>query len=161
MVVPGPGRPEEGICLLNRHPFEKIPLGRIRRTLKKVFRLLGLWSKRRSEGAQTAAATFVFVSDQEIRRYNKRYLLHDRPTDVIAFPDRPGAPRSGFLGEIVVSLDTARRQAEEQGHPFLREVEVLTIHGPLHLIGYDDRNPRKRREMWRKTDDLLRRVSSP
>ena len=94
------------------------------------------------------------MTDRAIRGYNRRYLAHDRPTDVIAF-DSVGP---GHFGDILISLDTARRQARGEGHPLLTELKILAIHGLLHLLGYDDRRKRDRERMWRKTEALLRKV---
>ena len=78
-------------------------------------------------------------------------MKHDRPTDVIAFEMREG----GVLGDIMVSIDTAKRQASEQGHSFLRELTILSLHGLLHLLGYRDKQKKDREAMWRETDRLL------
>jgi probable rRNA maturation factor len=89
--------------------------------------------------------TVAFVRDAAIRKLNRDYRGKDRPTDVLSFPDseaqsypqsaRPEPPR--YLGDIVISTDTAIKQAGEAGHSFEREVSELAIHGILHLCGYD------------------------
>ena len=94
---------------------------------------------------------FLFVSDIEIRRFNRRYLHHDRTTDVIAFPMK----EAGILGDILISSDTAKRQAREEGHSLLTELTILAIHGILHLIGYRDDTKKERERMWRKKRELL------
>lgn len=94
------------------------------------------------------------VSDPEIRRYNRRYLRHDYATDVIAFEMR----EEGILGDVMVSTDTAKRQAGEQGHSILTETTILAIHGLLHLLGYRDKSKKDRDRMWRKTNALMRLV---
>ncbi|MBI2066578.1 MAG: rRNA maturation RNase YbeY [Deltaproteobacteria bacterium] len=96
----------------------------------------------------------VFVSDQEIRLYNKKYLRHDRTTDVIAFPIN----ENHCWGEIVISLDTAARQATEQNHSLLKEIKILSIHGLLHLLGYEDHSPKELKRMWKKTEELLQKI---
>jgi len=80
----------------------------------------------------------LLTDDARIQELNRRYLDRDRPTDVLSFPDGDRLP-DGFrlLGEIVISLDTARRQAGELGHSTLRELQELALHGVLHLLGYD------------------------
>lgn len=102
---------------------------------------------------------FILVGDREIRRLNRRYLRHDRATDVLAFgrdPREPSAAQAPF-GEVVISVETARRQAREEGHPVGREIAILATHGLLHLLGYDDRRPAARRRIWRKTETLLKK----
>lgn len=102
----------------------------------------------------TGDVSVVFLSDRQIRQYNRKFLRHDRPTDVISF-DLGGTPP---LRDILISLDTAGRQAREIGHPLVRELKILAIHGLLHLTGYDDRNAGQRKKMWRETDRLLKMV---
>ena len=85
----------------------------------------------------------LITSDARIRDLNHRFRDVDRATDVLSFPDGDALP-SGLtlLGEIVISLDTARRQAAEFGHDEVRELGELALHGVLHLIGYDHENDR-------------------
>jgi probable rRNA maturation factor len=95
-----------------------------------------------------------FVDDKAIRRLNSAYRGNDRPTDVLSFPWNEAAgplrpkPRSSsrrrrqggitnFLGDVVISVQTARRNASEEGHSTLNEIRWLILHGVLHLLGYD------------------------
>jgi probable rRNA maturation factor len=80
------------------------------------------------------------VDDAEIRTLNRDYLGKDRPTNVISFPMQEGAGagiRPQLLGDVVISADTAARDAAEAGIPFERELCFLLLHGTLHLLGYD------------------------
>jgi probable rRNA maturation factor len=80
----------------------------------------------------------ALTGDEELRRLNRTYRNLDRPTDVLSFPDGDLLPTGMvLLGEIVVSLDSARRQAADLGHSELRELEELVLHGTLHLLGHD------------------------
>lgn len=90
--------------------------------------------------------TVVLVRDRTMRDLNRTYRNQDRTTDVLSFPanDGPaGADNTGFigdaefLGDVVVSVDTAHQQATEAGHSFRRELDELVMHGVLHLCGYD------------------------
>ena len=89
------------------------------------------------------SATIMFVRDPVMRKLNREYRNIDRPTDVLSFPSRDegSAPDrfadALFLGDVIVSADTALRQAREAGHTMEREVSELVIHGILHLCGYD------------------------
>jgi len=96
--------------------------------------------------------TVVFVDDRTSRRLNRRYLAHDRPTDVIAFPlgEEPN-----LEGEIYVNLDKARRQARTYHVTTANEIARLIIHGTLHLLGYDDRTRLKARRMKAREDALV------
>lgn len=62
------------------------------------------------------------------------------------------------MGDILISTDTARRQARELGHSLEKELLILAVHGLLHLLGYRDKGKKEREEMWKKTDELLRKV---
>jgi probable rRNA maturation factor len=110
-----------------------------------------------SEGRALAGAlTVLFADRRRMLAINKAFLGHSYDTDVIAFPyDEPEAG----AGDIIVSAHMARRQARELGHPVLREVLTLVLHGSLHLLGYDDHRPRDRRRMFAKQDRLLDALS--
>lgn len=103
----------------------------------------------------------VVTGDEAIRELNRDYLGKDRATDVLSFPDGDLLPTGRtLLGEIVVSLDTARRQAAEAGHSELRELAELVLHGTLHLLGYDHADDRDRGEMNRLELDLREELLS-
>ena len=87
-----------------------------------------------------AELTVSLVDDAAIRRLNRDYRGQDRPTDVLAFAMREGARAPGdeaVVGDVVISLDTAARQAQQRGVSAADEVRTLLIHGVLHLLGYD------------------------
>lgn len=88
--------------------------------------------------ASPAEVHILFTGDTRIRQLNLTYRKLDKPTDVLSFPDGSTLPTGVMLlGQIVVSLETARRQAEELGHPEARELHELVLHGVLHLLGHD------------------------
>lgn len=91
------------------------------------------------------------VSDRTIHRFNRQYLAHDYATDVLAFE----AAEEGVLGDVMVSVDTAKIQAAELGHSLNKEVVILILHGILHLLGYRDKTAREKKQMWDKTNELL------
>lgn len=86
-----------------------------------------------------ASEVHILVTDDAtIRELNRRYRSIDEATDVLSFPDGSVGPEGRvLLGQLVLSRDTARMQAVQQGHSELRELEELTLHGILHLLGYD------------------------
>lgn len=95
------------------------------------------------------------TSDAEVQRLNRRFRGKDKPTDVLSFPGETTA--DGYhVGDIVISVPTARRQAEENDHPLARELRVLLLHGLLHCLGYDhetddgamERRERRLRRVW-------------
>jgi probable rRNA maturation factor len=109
--------------------------------------------------------TVVLVDDREITRLNRQYFRRKRPTNVISFPMMDGTPLSlqaKILGDIIISADTARRDAEEVGKRAGEEILFLLIHGILHLTGYDHEGAKKERlEMEAKEKDLFARLGNP
>ncbi|MCL6452449.1 MAG: rRNA maturation RNase YbeY [Alicyclobacillus sp.] len=101
------------------------------------------------------------VSDEEIHDLNRTYRQVDRPTDVLSFPLREGGAQADVpdqpepLGDIVVSVPTAVRQAAEYGHSLQREVGFLLVHGMLHLLGYDHQTEAEEAEMTRLQEAVL------
>jgi len=89
------------------------------------------------EKVTRAAISLAFVDDPTIHRLNKQFLDHDEPTDVLSFP--LGRGKSGLEGELILGVEVAKRVAHEEGHKVQDELALYTIHGLLHLIGYDDK----------------------
>lgn len=106
---------------------------------------------KRTLGARKGDVNVVILGRAAMKRMNKRYLAHSHDTDVIAFnyADPPA------FGDVYISAWAARKQAAELGHPVLREVLTLAVHGSLHLLGYDDRRPKDRAKMFRRQDAIL------
>ncbi len=98
-----------------------------------------------------------------MRSLNRRFRGIDRTTDVLSFSFREGAfadLRPDILGDIVISVPQAERQAGQAKHPFAREIELLLIHGLAHLLGYDhERGPAEARRMQRRERQFLKRIS--
>lgn len=121
------------------------------RELQKAVR----WAMER-EGLPKGTLVIRVTDDRTIQDLNRRYLGHDYPTDVLTFNYTFGEmPRSGVLGEVVISWETACRQAEEYGHDSITEVLLLAIHGVLHLAGWDDATEEQRTAMQERAEDLL------
>lgn len=103
----------------------------------------------------------IIVDNEEIHRINKEYRGIDRPTDVISFAledekDMMLSEEVGrILGDIYISIDKCRSQAEEYGHSFLRELAFLSVHGFLHLQGYDHMEPEDEKVMFKLQDEIL------
>ncbi len=99
----------------------------------------------------------TLCGDEEIHRINREFRGIDRPTDVLSFPmmefEMPEVYVS--LGNIVISVETARRQAEEYGHSLKRELCFLCAHSALHLLGYDHETEDEREEMEAKQREIL------
>jgi probable rRNA maturation factor len=94
------------------------------------------------------------VDDRLIRALNARYLGQRRATDVLAF-DLAGPGPARLWGEVIVSAETAARQARRLGVPLAAELDLLVVHGLLHLAGYDDHGPRRARRMHERARQIL------
>jgi len=114
------------VVLLNRQRRRRVARARVRRLLEGAASVLGV----------SGEVSLVITGDKAVRALNARYRGKDRPTDVLSFPG-PGAPHERDLGDIIVSLDTAARNARSQGRTLSAELDVLALHGFLHLLGYD------------------------
>jgi probable rRNA maturation factor len=102
------------------------------------------------------------VDEATIAELNEKWMETVGPTDVLAFPMdelRPGLvneePEEGVLGDLVLCVSVAQRQAEEAGHATSDEVDLLTVHGILHLLGYDHAEPEQHKEMFALQARLL------
>ena len=133
------------VAILSLQRRVRIPVERLRRVAGVALRALG-------RGGRDVHLTFV--SDARIRALNARYRGVRAATDVLAFPlETPGPSR--LLGEVIISADTAWRQARGLRVPLVIELELLVVHGLLHLVGYDDRDPREARLMHTRARGIL------
>ncbi len=111
-------------------------------------------------GCHDRELSILFTSDEEIAQLNTRYLGRQGPTNVLAFPMSPvtgDEPDSPLLGDIVVSVDTAAREAERAGETLQEALGRLLIHGFLHLIGYDhEKSEEKAKEMENQEKRLMK-----
>jgi probable rRNA maturation factor len=105
---------------------------------------------------QHAELSVLLTDDRRIHELNHRYRGKDKPTDVLAFELDGGGvdDEAQCLGDVVISLDTAARQAKSKRLPLLHEVRLLLAHGLLHLLGYDHARPAQKRRM----DAMTRRL---
>jgi probable rRNA maturation factor len=99
-----------------------------------------------------ARMTLVITTDEHVRRLNAEYLGSDQPTDVLSFPaeDQPYAVEPGeppYLGDVLIAYQVAVAQGQEAGHGTLAEMQTLTVHGTLHLLGYDHASPDEQAQM--------------
>lgn len=97
--------------------------------------------------------TLRFTGDRAMRRLNREFRAMDSPTDVLSFPGEDG-PEGRHLGDVVVSVPTARRQAADHEEPLDRELRRLILHGVLHCLGYDHETDDGEME---RLEDTLRR----
>ena len=104
--------------------------------------------------------TVVLAGDAQLQALNRQYLGIDEPTDVLAFPGTQPDPESGvmYLGDILISLTQAESQARLAGHPLESEVQLLVVHGVLHLLGHDHVEAGAKARMWSAQGDVLRHL---
>ncbi len=107
-------------------------------------------------------ATLVLTDDEAIQALNRDFRDVDAPTDVLAFGAREdagafvAAPEAGaYLGDVIVSYPRAVAQAAEQGHPVEQELNLLVVHGLLHLLGYDHAEEEEKAAMWARQEEIL------
>jgi probable rRNA maturation factor len=109
-----------------------------------------------AEGREGVGLSVAVVDDGRMSELHERYSGIPGPTDVLAFPLEDEVPGpEALLGEVVVSADTAAREAAERGLTFERELLLYVIHGTLHLLGYDDHDPTERTRMHARQEELL------
>ena len=118
--------------------------------------------------ASTYEIALRLTDDKEIQKLNAQYRQQDKPTDVLAFAAlEVDSPLPAFdsiplyLGDIVVSIDTAKRQAEQQNHPLSTELAWLSAHGLLHLLGWDHPDDESLSRMLEQQVILLKSVGVP
>lgn len=114
-------------------------------------------------GEKESALSLSLVDDDAIRSLNHRYRGKDKATDVLSFPldaASPGPPER-LLGDVVISVETARRQAADYDAPLQRELYRLLIHGLLHLLGHDHLRAGERRIMQREERRLAEAIALP
>jgi probable rRNA maturation factor len=137
-----------------QHPLADAELGELTRVLSAAIQ---------AELGVVCDLSVVLCDDATIAELNEQYLGHPGPTDVISFPQHallPGQrPPDSLLGDIVVSVETATRQAAEFADWSLAdELALLVIHGLLHLCGWDDLQPQQRKAMQAREDHVLQAV---
>jgi probable rRNA maturation factor len=117
------------IEILNRQSRRRIDRAGLARLLRRLTRFYGI---------RKPGLSLVLAGDAAIRRLNRTYRGKDKPTDVFSFPVMERTPEGAFhLGDIMISVPRAERQAGDLGHSLKHEIEFLTVHGFLHLLGFE------------------------
>jgi probable rRNA maturation factor len=141
------------IWIRNQQKHIPLDLGKIRRAAQRILTELGFLD---------AELSLLLVDDARIRELNWKHLGRNRPTNVLAFSMREGefsTLHPHLLGDIVISVETARRQSSPSGLGDMEMVVLLVIHGVLHLIGYEHEGTKKEaREMALKQRELFQQV---
>ncbi len=121
-----------------------------------------------AEGQSHGELSIVITDEETVQALNREYRGVDAPTDVLSFPMLEGTPPEGvpptpeeevtYLGDVVIALPVAERQAREYGHSLQEELRLLTVHGVLHLLGYDHATPEEEARMWARQEAILGRA---
>jgi probable rRNA maturation factor len=104
--------------------------------------------------------TVVLADDAMLREMNREYLGIDAPTDVLSFPASDADPETGrrYLGDVLISIPRAAAQAQAAGHSLEAEVQLLVVHGVLHLLGHDHVGTEEKARMWSAQSEVLKRL---
>lgn len=107
-----------------------------------------------------AELSIILTNDARLHELNLNYLGVDAPTDVLSFPSSETDPETGaqYIGDILISIPRARAQAEAAGHLLEAEVQLLVVHGTLHLLGHDHAEPEEKIGMWNAQAEILNRL---
>ena len=145
------------VLITNKQNTVKIPTG-IRLLIRKCCHAV-LESENYNDSYEISVS---FVDDAQIHEINKEFRNIDRPTDVLSFPlgedgvyDQDMETGAYLLGDIVISIETAERQAEVYGHSLEREVGFLTVHSMLHLLGYDHELGKLEERIMREKEEAI------
>ncbi len=133
----------------NRQRRVRVTAAQVRAVLAAVFE---------SEGAGEPWASVAIVDDETIREVNREFLDHDWATDALAFSYEDDPAPDGVKGEVMVSAETARREALERGKSPRHELLLYVAHGALHLLGHDDDTPARRTAMNRRAAKILEQL---
>lgn len=121
----------------------RLPVARLRRLARAVIA---------GERLRPGDLSIAFVDGATMRRTNRTFLRHDFDTDVLSFP-----MEGPMLGEIVISTDTAVKEARKRGLPVIEEISRYVVHGILHLGNYNDDTAEGRTKMWRRQESYLKK----
>ena len=107
-----------------------------------------------------ADITIVLTDDAQLHELNKEFLGVDAPTDVLSFPASESDPETGtpYLGDILISIPRAIEQAQASGHSVEAEVQLLVVHGTLHLMGHDHAEAEEKARMWNAQAEVMSRL---
>ncbi|MCS7186308.1 MAG: rRNA maturation RNase YbeY [Armatimonadetes bacterium] len=130
--------------------------GKLKRAVELVLR--------GEKAEKSATISIVLCDDKTIHELNIRYLGHDYPTDVLSFllsgDDLTKQAKKDLVGEIIISVETAKRNAKRFRQTLEQELLRLSIHGTLHLLGYDDATPQHRKRMREKERKYLKQIEA-
>ena len=125
----------------------RLDLSRFEKAVLRILKKLG-W--------KNAEISILLTTDRKIQKIHRDYFKDNTPTDVISFPGSPAG--KVFLGDLVISLDTAARECKAYGNTFSYETLFYATHGILHLMGHEDDTPQKSKRMLKKQAVILKQA---
>lgn len=126
---------------------------RLENAIRTTFQIEGILTE--------PGVSLVIVGDEEMTRLHEHYRNEPDTTDVLTFPyedDGMDEEMSGYLGDIVLCYPQASRQGADEGHSAQEELDLLAVHGTLHLLGYDDEDPVAKVRMWQQQRVVMERL---
>ncbi len=113
-----------------------------------------------TETNEKAGLSIVIGNDNLLHELNLKYRHIDTPTDVLSFPSGEVDPDTSdvYLGDVVISMPRAQEQASTEGHPLAEELQLLVVHGTLHLLGYDHAETKDKKRMQVTQDKILKQL---
>ena len=111
----------------------------------------------KQQSAPEGDITIVLTTNARLQKLNKEYLGIDAPTDVLSFPAHQTDPETGrlYIGDILISIPYAAQGAQAMGHSLEAEMQLLVVHGVLHLLGHDHAKAREKSRMWKAQSEIL------
>lgn len=115
---------------------------------------------RQQSALEAGDLTVVLTDDVQLHELNRTYLGVDAPTDVLSFPAHESDPETGraYLGDIIISVPRAAAQAQAAGHPVGSELQLLVVHGILHILGHDHAKADEKARMWSAQAEILKEL---
>jgi probable rRNA maturation factor len=134
-------------------PPRKAPAALIRRAVRRTLE--------RQAFRKDCSVAVILAGEETLARLNARFRGVERPTDVLSFPSKAVDPETGLLhlGDVVISLPRAARQAAAHGKTLTSEILLLAVHGTLHLLGHDHERASEKRRMWRAQREILKELA--
>jgi probable rRNA maturation factor len=127
----------------------------------QVLRAAARAALRQQAAPAPGALTIRIADDATLRRLNHSFLGHDQVTDVLSFPSTETEDGQPYFGDIAISLPRAEAQARAGGHPLEAELQLLVVHGVLHLLGHDHALRRDQARMWAAQAEILAGLGAP
>lgn len=150
---------------MNSYTIELQQKVRVMGSIATAVRSIVIVTLRHQEVPPPASLTLLLTDDEYLRHLNKTYRGIDEPTDVLSFaadplPEELEVKEPRYLGDIAISVPTAKKQARAGRHSLKAELQLLTVHGTLHLLGFDHEEPEEKKLMWYIQNSILAQVGA-